>query len=192
MKRQIAFVLDRQGNPGRVAFRTTFEGNPWDALSLGIEYEGVIVFETSQLNSVWNESFVCVSTGWYHFVLFDSGGSEIARSKRVAMIAGDEWFRLLFGRMFNTTTLSASGINVRVTESAARAAFFKTRQWSRVKSPSTRAINLMLHWWAVGHDPGKHLLRCEECRGCGMVVGYIGAPDCHHCGGTGRTEEKKL
>jgi hypothetical protein len=41
-----------------------------------------------------------------------------------------------------------------------------------------RARRLLLHWWAIGHDPAR-ALRCPECDGIGSVL----EDDTCDCGG---------
>jgi hypothetical protein len=50
-----------------------------------------------------------------------------------------------------------------------------------------RASALLLHWWAVGHDPRRALNRCSYCLGSGVEAGTFATVDtCADCGGTGR------
>lgn len=68
-----------------------------------------------------------------------------------------------------------------------------------------RARKLLLHWWAVGHDPRRALDRCEDCRweGTGLdqrsveycMSSYDEVIECKTCKGTGRaavSEWRKL
>lgn len=98
-------------------------------------------------------------------------------------------------RRFNTTTVNAKEFDRLANKAAIVGTSFCERAWSQgEKSPQNRAIHVLLHWWAVGHDPARHLLRCTTCKGRG-VVPYIQKHfpvDCFFCKGTGRDEGKKL
>lgn len=53
-----------------------------------------------------------------------------------------------------------------------------------------REMRLLLHWWAVGHDPRRHVLACEECEGKRYVVFCGDAVECEYCSSTGRRDRK--
>lgn len=67
-----------------------------------------------------------------------------------------------------------------------------TRGWSLFPSRRNRGIRLLLHWWALGHDPAR-ALRCPRCHGSGMALlvqerspyRYAGDPRCAFCHGRG-------
>ena len=61
-------------------------------------------------------------------------------------------------------------------------------------SKQERAVRLLLHWWAVGHNPERNVTTCRECRGersTREIVWINGAAhwrdmDCKACNGTGK------
>lgn len=68
----------------------------------------------------------------------------------------------------------------------------------RPKAPLYRGVRLLLHWWAVGHDPKRALNRCEDCwepgSGCMRIQfehgwhTYDDIGECTACNGTGRAD----
>ena len=93
-------------------------------------------------------------------------------------------------RRFKTEPVTAEGIEELRDQVVYRSNF-------GLRYAAERARRLLLHWWAAGHDPRRHVLRCEECEGQGAVWdidefdGVLGRP-CASCDGTGRDEGKKL
>lgn len=66
------------------------------------------------------------------------------------------------------------------------------RLWDGLKmdwDSSARAERLLLHWWAVGHDPRRALNSCRNCNNGGVDWYHdSAAADCSECNGTGRRE----
>ena len=61
-------------------------------------------------------------------------------------------------------------------------------------SKQERAVRILLHWWAVGHNPARNVATCRECKGkgghwgwhCGLGGRAYTLIPCPSCNGTGK------